>query len=377
MYNIAINFINSNSGGGKSIRDSFLRKLREDTKGNRYTIFVSKGTMDCEVGNDVIKVIEIPKLFCTSIASPIFYMFIFGILLKRHKAEIVLNFGDLIINTRRNQVYVFDWAYAVDVHPIVWRKMSWSDWINRRVKLYLMTTFFKYPRVVIAQTDYIRKRLIAKYKLENVAVVGNSVTLVEQVYRQKAVQKSAKDYKVIYPALNYPHKNFELILSAAKILQREHENICFLITINEEQKSSKKFLQEVRRMGLDDEIINLGTLDIEQVYSLYESCDVLIMPSLLESFSITYLEAMQFDLPILASDMWFAHSVCGDAACYFDPFNAQEAVNRLKQIVYDEPFRSSLIQSGRKRLKDFPSWDKNFEQYIQTLEIILTSKETY
>ena len=49
----------------------------------------------------------------------------------------------------------------------------------------------------------------------------------------------------------------------------------------------------------------------------------MILPTLLESFSATYIEAMFHGKTILTSDLDFARDVCGEAAFYFDPLNPQ------------------------------------------------------
>ena len=91
------------------------------------------------------------------------------------------------------------------------------------------------------------------------------------------------------------------------------------------------------------------------------------MPTLLESFSIVYLEAMHYRLPILTSDMWFSRSVCGNAAKYFDPFDAQEILSSVEEIFLDESKRSALVEAGVHRLETFPTWKENFETYQSTM----------
>jgi glycosyltransferase involved in cell wall biosynthesis len=94
----------------------------------------------------------------------------------------------------------------------------------------------------------------------------------------------------------------------------------------------------------------------------------LILPTLLESFTATYLEAMKFDCPVLTSDLDFAREVCGDAAIYFDPWNVDdmcEAVVRLR----DEPaLQQQLRWQGRERLSQmFPSWKDITAEALQSL----------
>ncbi len=47
------------------------------------------------------------------------------------------------------------------------------------------------------------------------------------------------------------------------------------------------------------------------------------MPTLLECFSASYLEAMYMKKIIFTSDLPFAHTVCKDAAFYFAPHDVE------------------------------------------------------
>ena len=93
---------------------------------------------------------------------------------------------------------------------------------------------------------------------------------------------------------------------------------------------------------------------------IYKRIDALLMPTLLESFSIVYLEAMYYKVPILTSNMWFAKSVCGNAALYFDPLDENDIYNSIEKFLTNNTLRANLMKKGLIQLSKFPSWDKNF-----------------
>ena len=106
---------------------------------------------------------------------------------------------------------------------------------------------------------------------------------------------------------------------------------------------------------------------------IYSQCDALLMPTLLESFSIVYLEAMYYRLPILTSEMWFAKAVCGDAAMFFDPFDAEDILHSIDAVMSDSTLRAKLIDAGLYRLSTFPSWEQNFTIYQRYLGELLVA----
>lgn len=95
------------------------------------------------------------------------------------------------------------------------------------------------------------------------------------------------------------------------------------------------------------------------------------MPTLLESFSGTYLEAMKAGCPILTSDRDFAREVCGEAALYFDPLDADSIVRTILRLRDEPGLRQRLIAAGQKRLQQrFPTWAEVTERYVELLRKI-------
>jgi len=84
----------------------------------------------------------------------------------------------------------------------------------------------------------------------------------------------------------------------------------------------------------------------------------LLLPTLLESFSATYVEAMSFDCPILTSDLDFARGVCGDAAVYFDPWNPESIKNAIVKLKEDDEVRRDFPARARRQLERISkTWD--------------------
>ena len=71
---------------------------------------------------------------------------------------------------------------------------------------------------------------------------------------------------------------------------------------------------------------------VENCPKLYNQADAMFLPTLLETFSASYPEAMKMERPILTSDLDFAKDICGDAALYFNPLDSYDIANKIKTI---------------------------------------------
>ena len=91
----------------------------------------------------------------------------------------------------------------------------------------------------------------------------------------------------------------------------------------------------------------------EKLSDCFYNCVGLLFPTLLESFSGTHIEAMHFGLPILTSDLDFAHYVCGKAALYFDPWAPQDIAEKILLLKNNPDIRDQLVKAGTARITNF------------------------
>jgi glycosyltransferase involved in cell wall biosynthesis len=169
----------------------------------------------------------------------------------------------------------------------------------------------------------------------------------------------------------YPHKNLEMCVEAVKRVAATGRQARLLMTIDGgDHPRARRLLRRMRREGLETLVQNLGTLPPSALPRAYASADALLLPSLIESFSRTYLEAMCYGLPIVTSNRDFARHICGDAALYADPLDVESVASAMIRVMEDGRLRQTLAAQGRERAAHFPSWDEIARQFVAILESI-------
>ena len=117
---------------------------------------------------------------------------------------------------------------------------------------------------------------------------------------------------------------------------------------------------------MGDQIVTLGHLNPSEVQAAYRSADALIFPSILETAGLPIIEAMEYGLPILASDLGFAHELCGDAAGFFDPYSAASVACAIMRFRDDMGYHEELSQRSSARLSEHvKDWDDVLEEVIR------------
>ena len=102
-------------------------------------------------------------------------------------------------------------------------------------------------------------------------------------------------------------------------------------------------------------LVELGSLPDARLVAVYQSVQVMLLPSLVEGFGLPVVEAMAAGCPVVCSRASSLPEVGGDAVLYFDPADAAEAAGQLTRILKDDSLRARLVQKGRERARNF-SW---------------------
>lgn len=361
---LLINTSSINKGGGVQVAISFLESIKNDRQ-HSYHVALSKEVLS------QIKTVEYSGNFnfykCFTKNGGIKKIWRRYKQLKKIEKEINPDvtftiFGPAYWKPKSKHVIGFAYGHYIYPDSPYFERLSFAEKIKLWVKKNIHVSLFKYEYDnIIVETEDAKNR-IGKYigiPEEKINVVSNTYNQVYDQSISTGFLPNEDKFQLLLLSSFYPHKNFEIIKNIATKLKIEgSENIQFVLTI-EESKFDLFF------NGLEDYVINVGYQPIEKCPSLYDSADAVFFPSLLETFSAVYLEAMKMEKPIITSDLSFAHDICGDAALYFDPLNADDGLLQIKKLINDPPLKKSLISKGQERLQKFPTANERAKKYLE------------
>jgi glycosyltransferase involved in cell wall biosynthesis len=110
----------------------------------------------------------------------------------------------------------------------------------------------------------------------------------------------------------------------------------------------------------------LGRLTDGELVALLQDCMCLAFPSLVEGFGLPPLEAMAVGCPVVASDRASLPEVCGDAALYAPPDDADAWFDRLVALHASPERRAELIARGKARAARF-RWSQSAGGYLRAM----------
>lgn len=368
---IIINTSNLKTGGALQVAISFIYECINFTE-NEYHVFLSP-SMEKEVeqnkfpNNFIFYIFDNPSRFIlfdktikllhdaeAEIKSDCVFS-VFGPTYWKPKSKHIMGFA--------NGLYLYgDLPYIKNIPFFEKLKFNLK-------KLYHQFLLKNNADLYIVQTEDMKNRFskFINKPLEIIHVVSSKYHSIfkNEIYDLNLLpQKNTNEFWFVCISAFYPHKKLEIINDLVKVIKQQNLNIKFILTLSDiiienKFKDSKEF------------IINLGPVKLEQCPYIYSKADALFLPTLVESFTASYPEAMIMKKPILTSNYSFATSVCKDAALYFDPYDIEDIMRQVTKIYFDKELYQTIALKALSIVEELPSSRERAEKYLNLCKEII------
>ena len=176
---------------------------------------------------------------------------------------------------------------------------------------------------------------------------------------------------------NY-YRNFETIFRALPILKqalRDRPVRLFLTCQLRSARNPGEYRAEaaaalLQRLGVDEEVVELGTIPYDLLHHLYTACDLYVSAAYAETFAHPLVEAMASGLPVVASDLPVHHEICRDAALYFPPFSPGDLAKAVLEVINSSEQRRKMSARGVEQSGRF-SWARHVQELVALAQSIL------
>jgi len=175
--------------------------------------------------------------------------------------------------------------------------------------------------------------------------------------------------RLLYLSAWYGHKNIASIPAVAAAIREKApgQAVKFVITVPDDEPGLAQLNADAERLGVSDCIENAGRVPLAEAVNLYASAHACFMPSLLETFSANYPEAMATGRPLICSDFDFSRAICQDAASYFDARSPEAAADAILGLVNDPQRWQQSVTRGRELVAALPTPVEKYQLYEQLI----------
>lgn len=365
---VAINTLSHVTGGGITYFENVLPRLADD--GDEYLVLVP-------AGRDKISRVDASNIRFVETSFPagfllgrLFYeQIVFPLLLWYWDVNVLLSPADLtpllapcpsVLAIRNPNPYFYSPELDRPLYRrIKFRLQRFFTWLSAQ-KANEVFFVSKYSRDISAETLSIppEETHVIHHGIDR-TLFETPVTSKDDQLRQTI--KNSEPYLLTVSTI-YEHKNYETLLRGfAALPSNIRSEYSLLIAGRNLAPEYFKRLQSIcRQENIEDRVTFLGEVDYECVPYLYEHASLYVLPSKLETFGHTLVEAMASETPIIAAGATCIPEITDGAAVLFDPDNPTDLADGIETILSDNERRNGLISRGRDRVADF-SWGRTVE----------------
>jgi glycosyltransferase involved in cell wall biosynthesis len=293
--------------------------------------------------------------------------------LKKQNADILFcpgNFGPIF-----SPVKTIIWIGTIGpFFKDFYKNFSFFEKIKLYINKFFIISSSRRADSVIFESKFTQTLFINQYKFKksksHVINIGldNFFTTNEKYKITEFESKFIQKKYILCVSHLYPYKNIIRLLHAySKVLIDNNEVKLVIAGSRDYDKYNLEIECCIVNLNLQEKVILLGKVSKKSLKVLYENSSMFVFPSPFENFAYTLVEAMSCETPIVCSNTTAMPETCQSAALYFDPYNIEEMVEKIKLVLNDEVLRKNMKKRSIIRSKELP----NFNQVtMKTLDIM-------
>jgi len=180
-----------------------------------------------------------------------------------------------------------------------------------------------------------------------------------------------KDKKnILFTGRLAPNKKQTDLLEMMHFIQDMNSNVRLIIVGggDENHPYVQEFYELIATYGLEDKVLVTGHVSESELKSYYMIADLFVSMSEHEGFGVPLIEAMWFDIPVLAYKSSAVPETLADAAFMFTDKKDMESIAALVNVVLnDEDIQSKIIKAQRDVREKF-SFENIESEYLELVK---------
>lgn len=199
-------------------------------------------------------------------------------------------------------------------------------------------------------------------------------------YRKEPSRNIIEKYRdgrhnIIFTGRVAPNKCHQDIIAAFAHYKKYYDSQARLFLVGSYKESDtyyRKLKKYVELLEVED-VVFTGHIKFEEILAYYRIADVFLCMSEHEGFCVPLIEAMFFDVPVIAYNCTAVPMTLGDGGILIDKKDPVETAALINRVISDKDLQMLISDNQQKRLEDF-QYEKIAAMFRGYLERFITSQ---
>ena len=314
-------------------------------------------------------------------------------LIRRSGANVLISAGNFALRKSpvpqillsRNSLYT-----STDFFRDLRQRRELGLWLDTRVKGGLARSSIRWADRTVAPTEAFAQELrrwtgrpvtAIHHGFDQQAFFQDRAPL-DTAIRQKLQPEDKDTLRLLFVSHYNYYRNFETLFRALSLLGQRmagRKVKLFLTCRLRSQENPGIYRADtaaslVTRLGIADNVVELGTVPYSLLHQVYRSCNIYVTAAYAESFAHPLVEAMASGMPVVAANTGAHREICQDAAVYFPRFSPEDLAGRVSQVATSDELARKLSGRGLERSRGF-SWSRHVDELLNLAGNLLATIE--
>ena len=239
-------------------------------------------------------------------------------------------------------------------------------WFSKSYLLSVGKLTLKCADGIISYTD-VEKETLSKLGIDKkkIEVIPNGIDTKLFIPHKK----EGGDSQILWVGRFVPGKGVEYLIDAFNILLKEHSAAKLLMIGGGPLK--EKIEQKIQDLDLAGSVFIKELIPNSKLPEMYQSSDVLVLPSIHEGIPRTILEAMACGVPVVCTELPQLVDVVKGCGLLVPLRDSQALANAISKIISDRKLAQKFGEKGRAKVVKNHSWEDTVKKTISLYEELI------
>ena len=198
------------------------------------------------------------------------------------------------------------------------------------------------------------------------------VRTIPDVGMTKTLDQTFQDPLLLFVGQLLPHKRPDLLVEAMHVAATYFGLRATLLLVGQNRfaRYADAISAQIRELNLP-QVHVVGLVTDAQLAALFRKVTAFVTVSEHEGFCVPLLEAMAFDVPVIARACAAIPETVGDGGLLLPPWAGSELIaEAIVRVVEDAPLRADLVARGRQRLAELTATDPSVAMLETIAEVV-------
>jgi len=262
------------------------------------------------------------------------------------------------------------------VHHLYWpiQTNSIKRWIDKRVESFFISRF----DLLIVPSRYTLssvKEIVRKLPPAHVIHPAIDRRHIDVPYEKRQYARGQQVKLIFVGAIQQRKGVIELIHALSKVT---YSDIVLSLVGDKDQRPEyvAKVKDVIRDSNLNHRVHLCGRVSAEELYRLYHEADIFVLPSFHEGYGIVVMEAMQFGLPAIVSNVAALPELVqnGVNGILVAPGDVEGIARAIDELSWSPGKRKKIGQANLKAAQEANSWEEVEGQFLMLIGDMLETE---